>query len=96
MTSPRRTFPLSISRAKVVVPIDKERCVMAVEPYDIVVGRDDLTNARTAPAAPVVIGVDHVHVVIESYALTANNITYGLVGETMKYWRSWPSSEPAR
>ena len=63
---------------------------MAAEPYDIVVGRNDLTNVRVAPASPVVVGADQVHVAIESYALTANNITYGVAGETMKYWNFYP------
>jgi hypothetical protein len=31
-------------------------------------------------------------VAIESYALTANNITYGVAGETMKYWNFYPAS----
>src|SRR5262245_63259855 len=65
---------------------------MAAEPYDIVVGRNDLTNVRVAPASPVVIGADQVHVSIELYALTANNITYGVVGETMKYWNFYPAA----
>ena len=65
---------------------------MAAEPYDIVVGRNDLTNARVIPAAPLGLGADQVHVSIETYALTANNITYGLVGEAMKYWDFYPAA----
>jgi Protein of unknown function (DUF2855) len=65
---------------------------MAAKPYDIVVGRNDLANVRVDPASPVVIGADQVHVSIESYALTANNITYGVVGETMKYWNFYPAA----
>jgi hypothetical protein len=33
-----------------------------------------------------------VHVAIETYALTANNITYGVVGETMRYWNFFPAA----
>jgi len=65
---------------------------MAAKPYDIVVGRNDLANVRVDPAAPVVIGADQVHVSIELYALTANNITYGVVGETKKYWNFYPAA----
>ena len=64
---------------------------MAAEPYDIVVGRNDLTDVQVVPALPVAIGADQVHVSIESYALTANNITYGVAGETMKYWNFYPA-----
>jgi hypothetical protein len=38
------------------------------------------------------IGADQVHVRIDSYALTANNVTYGVVGETMKYWSFYPAA----
>ena len=65
---------------------------MAAEPYDIVVGRNDLSDVRVVPASPMQIGADQVHVSIESYALTANNITYGVAGETMKYWNFYPAA----
>lgn len=65
---------------------------MAAEPYDIVVGRNDLTSVRVTPASPVAIGADQLHVSIESYALTANNITHGVAGETMKYWNFYPAA----
>lgn len=64
---------------------------MAAEPYDIVVSRKDLTQVKVIPAAPAGIAADQVHVTIESYALTANNITYGVAGETMKYWNFFPA-----
>lgn len=65
---------------------------MAAESYDIVVDRNDLGNARAIPAPPLEIGADQVHVRIESYALTANNITYGVVGDLMKYWSFYPAA----
>ena len=39
---------------------------MATEPYDIVVDRKDLSDARVLAAPPVAIGADQVHVRIES------------------------------
>jgi hypothetical protein len=65
---------------------------MAREPYDVVVDRRDLTNVQVIPSAPVVVGPDQVYVSIESYALTANNVTYGVAGETMKYWNFYPAA----
>jgi hypothetical protein len=65
---------------------------MAAEPYDIVVGRNDLSNVQVVPASPVAIGPDQLYVAIESYALTANNITYGVAGDTMKYWNFYPAA----
>jgi Protein of unknown function (DUF2855) len=66
--------------------------MMAAEPYDIVVDRNDLAKIRVSPASPIEIGTDQVHVRIESYALTANNITYGVVGNLMKYWSFYPAA----
>ncbi len=48
-------------------------------------------NVRVSPASPTEIGADQVHVRIESYALTANNVTYGVVGDLMKYWSFYPA-----
>src|SRR5262245_24985573 len=70
----------------------RARCAMAAEAYDIVVGRNDLADVHIVLASPVEIGQDQVHVAIESYALTANNITYGVAGETMKYWNFYPAA----
>ena len=78
LASLRRTFQLD-------APFEA-RCAMAAQPYDIVVGRSDLADVRVVPAVPPELGNDQIHVAIESYALTANNITYGVAGETMKYW----------
>jgi hypothetical protein len=64
---------------------------MTADCYDIVVGRNDLANVRVVPVQPMAVGTDQVHVLIESYALTANNVTYGVVGETMKYWNFYPA-----
>ena len=64
------------------------------EAYDIVVGRKDLADVQVIPSAPLVAGPGQVHVAIESYALTANNITYGIAGETMKYWDFFPAAAP--
>jgi hypothetical protein len=63
-----------------------------MERYDVVVDREDLTNVQVVPMQPVAVAPGQIHVAIESYALTANNITYAAVGETMKYWRFFPAA----
>jgi hypothetical protein len=65
---------------------------MAAEPYDIVVDRNDLANVRVSATPPMAIEPAQVHVRIESYALTANNVTYGVVGDLMKYWSFYPAA----
>jgi Protein of unknown function (DUF2855) len=51
------------------------------------------TRLRTTPQQPLLQG--QVRVRIESFALTANNITYAAFGDAMSYWQFWPSGEDA-
>jgi len=64
--------------------------------WDFVVAKTDLRQARIAPAVP----VDAVSLTpgqsllaVERFALTANNITYGVIGEAFGYWRFFPAAE---
>jgi Protein of unknown function (DUF2855) len=58
------------------------------------VQRSDLSQARIdafdaeAPLAP-----GQVRLRVEHFALTANNITYAVFGESMHYWRFFPAAE---
>ena len=65
---------------------------MAADGYDVLVGRKDLSHVMVVPAASPALSRDQVRVTIDSYALTANNITYGVAGETMKYWNFYPAA----
>jgi NADPH:quinone reductase-like Zn-dependent oxidoreductase len=64
---------------------------MADQNYDIVVERKDLSKAvvESAPSPELITG--QIRVRIDLYALTANNVTYGVAGETMKYWDFYPA-----
>lgn len=61
--------------------------------WDFVVARNDLrkTEFRDAPLPPLEDG--QVRLAIESFALTANNITYAVFGEMMKYWDFFPGPD---
>lgn len=62
---------------------------------DVEVVRTDLRSARVVDGAPIPAEpTDGTAVVrIESFALTANNVTYGAVGDLVGYWRFYPASE---
>jgi hypothetical protein len=65
--------------------------------YDILVRRDDLNNAIARPRAaldPAALGPDQILCRIDQYAFTANNITYGVAGDSIGYWKFFPSTEP--
>ncbi|MEO0361749.1 MAG: DUF2855 family protein [Pseudomonadota bacterium] len=57
------------------------------------VRKDDLSKTRTTerPAAPLAPGAARLR--IETFAITANNVTYGVVGERIGYWRFFPTDE---
>ncbi|HEX8120073.1 MAG TPA: DUF2855 family protein [Solirubrobacteraceae bacterium] len=54
---------------------------------DVEVRRDDLRTTR------VVDGDAEGNVRIAKFALTANNVTYGVMGDALSYWQFFPSSE---
>ena len=55
--------------------------------------KDDLTRTRrTAREAPA-LKDGEILVKVDRFALTANNITYGVVGEKIGYWKFFPAEE---
>lgn len=60
--------------------------------WDLLVDRSDLTKtafAETDPQAPLAEGEALLEV--ESFALTANNVTYGVAGDQIGYWKFFPA-----
>jgi len=60
--------------------------------WDLLVDRGDLTRTslvETDPDAPLAEGEALLEV--ESFALTANNVTYGAVGDQIGYWKFFPA-----
>lgn len=62
---------------------------------DFIVERKDLRNTRFAPASLAAAPAPgEVLLAIDTFALTANNITYAAFGEAMQYWNFFPAAEP--
>lgn len=69
------------------------------------IARSDLQQTQFAPDpdAPVAPGTSgerslaegQARLRVESFALTANNLTYAAFGEAMKYWQFFPAADPA-
>jgi hypothetical protein len=57
------------------------------------VRQDDLPQTRIVTQDDAPLAEGQVRVRVDSFALTANNITYAAFGESMEYWRFFPSGE---
>ena len=66
---------------------------MTATAWDLIVDRKDLGEVRIEQGAPPTPADDEVVLRIESFALTANNITYGMAGDSIGYWRFFPAPE---
>ena len=53
--------------------------------------KSDLTQSRITDTNSSSIDDGEIVVKIESYAFTANNVTYGVAGETIGYWKFFPA-----
>lgn len=64
-----------------------------MDAFDFEVARKDLRQTRIAKAAVPELQDGQVLLRIERFALTANNVTYGVFGDTMQYWQFFPAAE---
>ncbi|MFZ5615946.1 MAG: DUF2855 family protein [Pseudomonadota bacterium] len=55
--------------------------------------KDDLSRTRVVEAEAPTLKDGEILVKIDRFALTANNITYGVVGEKIGYWKFFPATE---
>jgi len=58
---------------------------------DFLVKRDDFRRCRVAPSEPPQLEPGQALLRVDSFGLTANNITYAVMGETMSYWDFFPA-----
>jgi len=62
--------------------------------WDLLVDRTDLRKTAFAPSDPGAPLADGEALLeVESFALTANNVTYGAVGDQIGYWKFFPAPE---
>jgi hypothetical protein len=60
---------------------------------DFLVKRDDLRQTRVAEGAAPQIGPGQALLRVDSFGLTANNVTYAVMGEAMSYWDFFPAPQ---
>ena len=62
----------------------------SVEKKDFFVEKDDLSNSRWHSKKIDSIDSHQILIKIDSFSFTSNNITYAILGESMKYWQFFP------
>ena len=62
-------------------------------PTQVHVRRDDLTKAELVDVPQGDLAEGAVRLAIESFSVTANNVTYAVVGEMVGYWNFFPAPE---
>jgi Protein of unknown function (DUF2855) len=60
---------------------------------DFLVKRDDLRQCRIAEGAAPEVGPGEALLRVDSFGLTANNVTYAVFGEAMSYWDFFPAED---
>ena len=60
---------------------------------DFLVKRDELRECRIAESEPPEVGPGQALLRVDSFGLTANNVTYAVMGEAMSYWDFFPAED---
>src|SRR5215467_8801462 len=60
---------------------------------DFLVKRGELRECRIAESEPPAVGAGEALLRVDSFGLTANNVTYAVMGEAMSYWDFFPAED---
>ena len=61
--------------------------------WDLLIDRTDLTNATVVDTDPPEPTEDQVVLRVDRVGMTANNVTYAVFGDAMRYWEFFPAAE---
>ena len=61
--------------------------------WDLLIKKSDLRTAEVRTSGDVALVDGQVRVAVESFSITANNITYGAIGDQFGYWKFFPAPE---
>ncbi len=61
--------------------------------WDLLVARDDLTKTQLLEVSTPAAGSGQVVLEVDRVGLTANNVTYAVLGDTMRYWQFFPAED---
>ena len=64
-----------------------------MDAWDLLVRRDDLSTTRVVESDPPSAGAGQAVLKVDRVGLTANNVTYAVLGDTMRYWTFFPAED---
>ncbi|GGM54906.1 DUF2855 family protein [Dactylosporangium sucinum] len=64
--------------------------------WTLSVARNDLADAAVAEAPVPALADGEVLLRVERVGMTANNVTYGVLGDAFRYWEFFPAGDPGR
>lgn len=62
--------------------------------WDLLIERKDLRHTELRDFQAPALADGEVRLKVERFAITANNITYGLIGDAFGYWKFFPAPDP--
>lgn len=63
------------------------------EAWDLLVGTDEIATTELRPAAVPEPGAGEVVLALSRAGVTANNVTYAVLGDTLRYWKFFPAPD---
>lgn len=60
---------------------------------DLLLNRSDLHQTRVVDTPPAPLGPDQARLRVERFGLSANNVTYAVIGDMLQYWDFFPADE---
>jgi Protein of unknown function (DUF2855) len=61
--------------------------------WDLLVRKDDFTDTRIVERAPLAPGPNEILLRVDRVGMTANNVTYALAGDMLRYWSFFPAED---
>lgn len=62
--------------------------------WDLLIDRKDLRRTELREFQAPELADGEVRLAVERFAMTANNVTYGLIGDAFGYWKFFPAPDP--
>lgn len=88
-----RTFQQRMHRGFMAILKNIEQRYQPDNGFALLIDRSDLHQHKLADETPRALQSGEVRMAVDRFALTANNITYAVLGDDLSYWNFFPAAE---